>query len=151
MQGVLEQVPASAQHAHLLLAQARAHIRSSTLICDQDPDGAYALLYDAARKALAAVLANQGLRTTTRLGHHRTVYEVVRAQLDPPLGAELRPFGRMRSLRSAAEYPSLDEAPLTEDHVLADAAKAQVIVEVCAQVLGAMPVYKRDQGQRDLQ
>jgi YD repeat-containing protein len=61
---------------------------------DEDPEGAYTLAYDAARRALTAVLQNQGPRATSR-GGHTAVYEAVRAQLDPPLGSILRPFTNM--------------------------------------------------------
>ena len=65
----LQRVPASREHADLLIAQARTHLSSASEICDADPTGGYALVYDAARKALTAVLENQGLRPTTRGGH----------------------------------------------------------------------------------
>ena len=64
--GALEQVPASREHADLLLAHARQHLASARVIAATDPEGGYAMVYDAARKALSAVLANQGLRTTKR-------------------------------------------------------------------------------------
>jgi hypothetical protein len=102
--GELERVPASREHAELLLAQARQHLDSAQTIAEPDPAGAYQLLYDAARKALAAVLENEGLRATSR-GGHIVVREAVSAQLDPPLGGILRPFDRLRRRRNQAEYP----------------------------------------------
>src|SRR6185437_14081778 len=77
--GELERVPASREHADLLLSQARQHLTSAKAIAGSDPAGAYQLLYDAARKALAAVLENQGLRATSR-GGHIAVREAVSAQ-----------------------------------------------------------------------
>jgi hypothetical protein len=68
------------------------------------PLAGYALAYDAARKALTAILENQGLRPTTR-GGHLAVYEAVRAQLEAPMGRLLRTFNRMRTRRHDAEYP----------------------------------------------
>lgn len=56
----VEKVPASADHAQAELAQTRQHLASAKLLLDVDPVGAYSLAYDAARKALAAVLMNQG-------------------------------------------------------------------------------------------
>ena len=92
--GQLERVTASREHAERLLAQARAHLALATAgsSADLDPIGAYQLLYDASRKALAAVLENQGLRATSR-GGHVAVLDAVRAQLDPPMGrrSALRP------------------------------------------------------------
>ena len=79
----LQRVPPSRDHADRLLEQARRHLDAADAIADMDPAGGYALVYDAARKALTAVLENQGLRPTTR-GGHVVVYEAVRAQLDLP-------------------------------------------------------------------
>src|SRR5690348_5148472 len=87
----LERVPASRPHADLLLTQADSHLRSASAVAETDPTGAFQLLYDAARRALNAVLENQGLRPTSR-GGHIVVLDAVAAQLDPPLGGVLRPF-----------------------------------------------------------
>jgi hypothetical protein len=89
----LQRVPASREHADRLIAQAGKHLTSAAAVCREDPEGGYALVYDAARKALTAVLENQGLRPTTR-GGHLAAYEAVRAQLDPPMGSVLRPRAR---------------------------------------------------------
>lgn len=139
--GELEQVPASREQADLRVGQARNHLASGRLIAETDPEGGYAMVYDAARKALAAILANEGLRATSVRGHHRAVYEAVQAQLDPPLGAQLRPFNRMRSRRGNAEYPTRDAPALSATDVIEDAMKADVIIGVCAKVLDHMPVF----------
>ncbi len=81
----LERVPASREQADNLLTQASNHLTAAQAIVAIDAIGAYQLLYDAARKALVAVLENQGLRPTSR-GGHIAVLEAVSAQLDPPLG-----------------------------------------------------------------
>jgi hypothetical protein len=60
----LQHVPASREHADRLITQARDHLRSAAEISDTDPSGGYALVYDAARKALTAVPENQGIRPT---------------------------------------------------------------------------------------
>ena len=75
----------------MLIRQGRKHLGSATATSRSDPEGSAALLYDAARKALAAVLANQGLRATAAGGHLAT-YEAVHAQLVPPLGAVINPL-----------------------------------------------------------
>jgi hypothetical protein len=51
----LQRVPASRDHAERMLAQARKHLMSAQEVCGDDPEGGYALLYDAGRKALTAV------------------------------------------------------------------------------------------------
>jgi hypothetical protein len=66
--GELQRVPASREQADRLVAQARVHVASALTVCDADPPGGYALAYDGARKALTAILENQGLRPTSRGG-----------------------------------------------------------------------------------
>ncbi len=136
----LQRVPPSRDQADSLIAQARIHLASAAAICDQDPPGAYALVYDAARKALTAILENQGLRPTTR-GGHLAAYDAVRAQLDPPLGKILRPFDRMRRQRHDAEYPPVSAPPLTADDVREDIPKVTEIISVSERVLDQMSPY----------
>lgn len=138
--GEIDRVSASREQADLLLRQARAHIETARSSAAQDPAGAYSLVYDAARKALAAVLANQGLRASSR-GGHIAVYEAATAQLVPPLGEQIRPFDRMRRTRIAHEYPVLEEPELEEQDVLNDIPRAEEIIEVAEQVIDNMPVY----------
>ncbi len=138
--GELERVPASREHADLLLAQARQHLRSAQAIAAGDPAGAYQLLYDAARKSLASLLENQGLRATSR-GGHIAVLDAVSAQLDPPLGAVLRPFDRLRRRRNQAEYPAADRPVFRSEEVERDFPKVREIVEAAAKVLDQMSPF----------
>jgi len=89
--GRLTRVTPNRELADTLLAQARAHLASGTQVVQSDPSGAFSLVYDAARKALTAILVNQGLRAGGD-GAHAVLAEAVTAQLDPPLGATFRPF-----------------------------------------------------------
>jgi hypothetical protein len=136
----LQRVPASRDHADSLILQARRHLVSADEISDDDPAGGYTLVYDAARKALTAVLENQGLRPTTR-GGHLAVYEAARAQLDPPMGQVLRPFDRMRRQRHDVEYPPTDAPQISADDVREDAAKAAAIVDLSERVLDQMSMF----------
>jgi hypothetical protein len=99
-----------------------------------NPKRAYESIYDAARMALTAVLENEGLRPTSR-GGHIAPYAAVSAQLDPPMGAALKPFDRMRRTRNRSEYPSFTAPDVTADNVRADLPIAASIVEVCGEVL----------------
>ncbi|GEP39617.1 hypothetical protein NPS01_32800 [Nocardioides psychrotolerans] len=138
--GELERVQASREHADRLLEQAKRHVESAEQTCASDPEGAYGMLYDAGRKALWSVLANQGLRPT-RQGDHLAVYRAVTAQLDPPMGPQLRPFDRMRRQRHAAEYPQADTPELVSVDVLDDVPKIQAIVHIAEGVLDSMSVF----------
>jgi len=138
--GELQRVPPSREHADNLLDQARQHVVSARAVVESDPEGAYAIGYDAARKALAAVLENQGLRATNR-GGHVAVYRSVHAQLDPPLGAVLRPFDRMRRRRNGLEYPDFEAPTLTPADVEEDLRRAEAIVELAMRTLDQMSPY----------
>ncbi|MDP5182601.1 hypothetical protein QOZ88_08110 [Blastococcus sp. BMG 814] len=136
----LQRVQPSREHADRLLRQARAHLATAAKVAGDDPAGAYGLLYDAARKALTAVLENQGLRPTSR-GGHLAAYHAVTAQLDPPLGRALRPFDRLRRTRNDAEYPATDAEELTAEQVAEDLPKAAAIADLAMQVLDEMSPF----------
>jgi hypothetical protein len=139
-EGRLERVPASQEAAEAELARARIHVGSARQLLAADPEGAYTLAYDAARRALAAVLQNQGLRVTSR-GGHTTVYEAVRAQLDPPLGAVLRPFNRVRARRNEVEYRSSESPTMTSEEVAADLVKVEALIDLAEKTIPNMPRY----------
>ena len=138
--GDLQKVEASRDQADRLIDQAFQHLNSAATLKDSDPEGAYALLYDAARKALVACLENQGLRPTSRGGHIATI-EAVRAQLDSILVGILRPCDRMRRTRRAAEYPPSGYPIISQEQVEEDLPKAKQIVEKMEQVLDQMDPY----------
>lgn len=75
----LERVPPDLDSARRLLETARRHLGSAATIRESHPEGAYAALYDAARKSCAALLEAQGLRATSR-GGHVALGDVVMAQ-----------------------------------------------------------------------
>lgn len=131
--GDLEQVTASPENAARLLAEAQRHLRSAELVAGADPAGGYDLLYAAARKSMAAVLAVQGLRATSK-GGHIAVQEAVAAQLGRS-GAVVRPFGRLRRTRNDADYPRLDSPQLSEQDIAEDLPKARDIVTAMGQLL----------------
>ena len=133
--GVLERVPASRHRADLLMAQAEQHLASSRLLAVADPEGAYALLYDAVRKALTAVLEDAGVRTTSRPGHHKATHDAVAAFLRNAEHATLRPFERMRLNRAAVEYPREAAPALDSRNVLDDHGRALRIVALCGALL----------------
>lgn len=113
--GELEQVQPSAATAERLLAAADAHIRLARRGLDDDPDGAFQLGYDAARKSGAALLAIQGLRATT-LGGHIAVQDAVGDQFNGLGGmAAFGRLGRLRRQRNATEYPAPDSPTITTE------------------------------------
>lgn len=103
--GRLERVPPDLPSARALLSEAERHLQSAAAIAEADANGAYALLYDAARKAVTARLLAEGLRVTNRPGAHATVVRYAQRLLQDGPGAEhVQHFDRMRRDRNKSEY-----------------------------------------------
>ncbi len=138
--GRLTRVTPNRDLADTLIIQARAHLASGATVLEADPAGAFTLVHDAARKALAAVLVNQGLRAGGD-GAHAVLAEAVMAQLDPPLGAVFRPFSWMRPLRNHTEYPTPDHPTAQPQDVDEAIPAAAAMIDAAARVLDQMPTY----------
>jgi hypothetical protein len=112
--GELERVQPSDTTVRRLLTTAAAHIDLARKGVDDDPDGAFQLGYDAARKSCAALLAVQGLRATS--GGHLAVQEAIREQFAGPNGVKVfERLGRLRRQRHATAYPDPDSPTVTTD------------------------------------
>jgi HEPN domain-containing protein len=133
-EGGLEEVEPSSEHAELLMRQAETHLASAPALLPADPPGAFAVLYDAARKSLGAVLAKQGLRATRKNGH-RATQEAIEAQLGPTARTVVRPFRALRIRRHDAEYPPLDTPEVTAEEAEEALEDARSIVEAMRKFL----------------
>jgi HEPN domain-containing protein len=132
--GELEHVTPSPDVAKRLLENAEAHIGLADKGTEDDPAGALQLSYDAARKASAALLAIQGLRSTTRGGHIAIV--AVRAQFNDRGGIDV--FGRLNRLRrrrNTTEYPDADSPTVTEDDARQALATARETVDAARKLI----------------
>lgn len=131
--GRLERVPPDAAAGARAVAAARRHLESARQLAVDDPELAYTALYDAMRKACAALLAAHGLRATSRGGHLAVQRAVVAL---PGTGADgiaaLRPFDRVRRRRNEVEYLGHEAHP---DDVAADLPAAVRVVEYVARRL----------------
>lgn len=136
----LERVAPSHELAGLLIDQAHRHLTTSAASVDADPVGSFQIAYDAARKALAAVLANQGLRPRGE-GAHAVLLIAALAQLDPPIGRDLRHFDWLRRTRNSAEYPMPETPPITAVDAKDALPLAEAIVAIAERVIPNMPVY----------
>lgn len=67
--GQLQRVVGDAADGTPLADRARVALSTAESISGRDPDSAYVLAFDACRHALAALLAQQGLRATSKGGH----------------------------------------------------------------------------------
>jgi len=137
--GRLQRVSASREHAAHLIEMAEQKITSASSLVANDPDTAASVAYDAARLALTAVLATQGLRPKIE-GGHIAIYEVLIAQF-PSTTSRLRPFDRLRRSRNALQYPAIDGESVSPDDVDADLAIVADLVEFARPLIDQLPVY----------
>jgi hypothetical protein len=98
--GHLEQISGAAANGSDLLMSSARLLESAERELTINPEAAYILGYDSARKECTSLLARQGLRTRSS-GHHLTTERVVKAQFGGPFNA----FGALRRRRSEIEYP----------------------------------------------
>ena len=112
-----------------MLEEARLHLVSVGAIKDLDATGAYSLLYDAARKAVAAHMLAKGYRSApNRPGAHAAVVAYAAAALKARrLDDIIRGFDRMRRTRHRVEYES---AIVGSQQIDADLERARSIVDL---------------------
>lgn len=140
VEGKVDRVHSDRKLADVYLSQAVKHLDTAKAAIDTDPVASLQIAYDAARKALVAVMENQGLRPTIR-GGHKAVEDTARAQLDPPLGALVSNFGWLRVKRHESEYPNFERPGI-------ERADASTAIEISADIvqkahglINTMPVY----------
>jgi hypothetical protein len=103
--GRIEEVQADRLVARATLEESSRHLDSARQIASTDPNGAYALLYHAARKAITAHMLAAGLRPTVRPRAHETVGLYALDALSTAGDREsIEYFDRMRRKRNRGEY-----------------------------------------------
>ena len=132
---VIERVATDPETASTELEQARLHVESAAEIADRDPVGAFAIGYDAIRKALSAHMRHRGYRVGKGKGHHARTGQYAMAALDDVAVEEhIDAFDELRQLRNQSEYDAL----LVDANDVADAlARAEAIIAAVARDLGA--------------
>jgi len=115
----LQRVTGDPDTVEALLASARRHVESARRSESQDPEAAYSLAYDAARKSATARLTHQGIRPTTA-GGHLAVVDAIRAQFPGVPG--LTSLDRLRRRRNQAEYPD----PRSYDPIISEEAEEAI-------------------------
>lgn len=107
-QGVVERVKVDVKAARRNLLAANAHLHAAETVTAVDPTGAFALAYDATRKAISAHMSTNGLRVTSRPGAHERIGRYARAALDShEIDDHLVVFDDLRRLRNKTEYDAL--------------------------------------------
>jgi HEPN domain-containing protein len=135
--GALELVSGAAADGSSLLASAESLLASASRELNANPEAAYVLAYDAARKSCASLLAQQGLRTKSS-GHHVTTELVVRAQFGGPFDA----FASLRRRRSEIEYPRYPGDTVTADEATQALDRARAIHEAASQLLPRLTLFR---------
>lgn len=142
--GELQRVTPYDEVATRLLADADAHIGLATKGVEDDPAGALQLAYDAARKASMALLAAQGLRSTTK-GGHIAVVDAVRAQFNDRGGlATFGKINRLRRRRNETEYPEVDSPGVMTDEASSAIATAREVLDGATALLASGKVEPFD-------
>lgn len=118
------------------LAKAERTVAAAATLIDTDASSAITLAYDAARFAALAVLAQQGLRATTK-GGHLAVDEAVRAQF----GDAFRPFRALRIRRNELEYPDHPDEVVEVVESVDAIADSRRIIEAAAKLLPHLGLF----------
>lgn len=112
------------------MEKAARTLASAQALQTADADSSYTLAYDAARFACTALLAQQGLRPTSKGGHY-AVEQAMRAQFQ----AHFRTFGALRRRRNELEYPAAYDAGVETAEAIEAYDDAAAIVEAAAKLL----------------
>ena len=134
--GHLQRLTSAAANGERLLAKAGTTLETARLAIDRDPDSAFVLAHDAARQALTALLAQQGLRPTTKGGHY-SVEQAVRAQF----GEGFRGFGALHRRRNELEYPQWHVDDASSDEATDCVESARVIIEAAENLIGKLDLF----------
>lgn len=124
------------------LEQAEQHLRGSEAAHDVDPTGSFNLAYDAARKAMTALLLTQGLRPKGD-GGHRVVQEAVLEQVGSAGQEVFGQFRWMRQLRNDSQYPAVGKPVAGSEEAVDARTAARDIIEKASELVRVMPPFQR--------
>lgn len=128
--GQLQQVTGAQMDGQRFLDKARRVLETAGSITETDPESAYILAYDAARHAAVALLAQQGLRATSKGGHY-AIDLALRAQFGPGF----RTFSALRRRRNELEYPETPTETIDVDEARQAVEDAATLIDAAGQLL----------------
>jgi len=134
--GDLQKLTGEAANGERFIEKAAVTLETARTAIERDPDSAFVLAYDAARQALTALLAHQGLRATTKGGHY-AVEQAARAQFGPGF----RQFGALRRRRNELEYPQRPGDDATIDEATEAVDDAQAIITAARGLLDQLGLF----------
>lgn len=98
------------------------HIASADTLRESDPSAAFAVGYEAVRKAISAHMRAGGYRTRKGPGHHVRIGRYALAALEAPaVVGHLEAFDELRLLRNQSQYEGLEIVPEEVDELLVHA------------------------------
>ncbi|MEW6582037.1 MAG: HEPN domain-containing protein [Actinomycetota bacterium] len=104
-EGLVERVEPDPETARQELQTARRHIQSARRIARDDTSGAFAIGYDAMRKANSAHMRARGYRVKPGKGHHHRTGRYALAALDHlGIADHVEAFEDLRQMRNQSEY-----------------------------------------------
>lgn len=134
--GQLQQVTGAGADGGPWLTKAAATITTAESIATSDPNSAYTLAYDAARFACVSLLAQQGLRPTTKGGHYAVQDAVIRQ-----FGATFSAYGVLRRRRNELEYPEFPDETIEPDEAATAISSARAIIDAAGKLLGHLGIF----------
>lgn len=133
-EGAVERAPVDRAAASRDLEAAAAHLVSVDTRAAHDPVGAFALAYEAYRKAVVAHMRATGFRVKSRGGAHYQTGRYARAALDGfGIDEHLQAFEDLRRLRNRSAYEAV---PVDERDALEAVTHARAVVEAVRKDLG---------------
>ena len=107
-EGVLERVASDREAAGRDLTAAEEHLLELDERARKDPGGAFALAYEATRKAIVAHMRASGFRVRSRSGAHYQTGRYAKAALDDlNVSGDVGAFEELRRLRNRSAYEAL--------------------------------------------
>jgi hypothetical protein len=134
--GELQRVTGAGADGGPWFAKASATIRTAESIAISDPNSAYTLAYDAARFACVGLLAQQGLRPTTKGGHYAVQVAVIRQ-----FGASFNPYAVMRRRRNELEYPEFPDETVESGEAAKAISSAKDIIDAAGKLLDHIGLF----------
>ncbi len=115
----IERVETDRETARQELDGAKRHLESAASIADADPTAAFAVSYDAMRKAISAHMRASGYRVKKGPGHHQRTGRYALAALDDlHVEDHIEAFDSLRQLRNQSEYDALMVEPDEVEEIL---------------------------------
>ncbi|WP_063843108.1 HEPN domain-containing protein [Sphaerimonospora mesophila] len=132
----LQRVRGEATDGSGWLEKSSVTLASAEDLAETDPNSAYTLAYDAARFTCAGLLAQQGLRATTKGGHYAIQQAMIRQ-----FGPTFEPFGTMRRRRNELEYPEFPDEVVDRAEAAHAIETARSLLQAATKILGHLGLF----------